>query len=618
MPLVDVIIATYQRPQALARALDSVQRQSFADWACWVAPDGPLDAVREVKDRFAADARFRYLPGRHAGRPAVPRNRALWAGEAEFVAFLDDDDVWLPDKLAAQLDVMRRRPECVMVATNAHVSRGEKMEDRFLPLYFHKRQPEVLEGGSVARENLIILSTVLVRRVALQAAAGFEESRRLIGVEDFNLWLRLAPMGSVYFDSKPYCVYSDGVYGSHRSAVAGRVRSLQQFRAYAHALSFVRWNALGASSERVRGVYAAKASVMRRKTQAAMAQEALVAMKGLARRALAAVRPSGRGPADERGRSGDTAAVRGAERVREPVRSEAGVDQRSPGASTEPDQDYGVLVFSKDRPLQLLGLLESMSEMLRPAVSVRVVYRASTLKHREAYEQMLAGPFFHGVRGIPEGEGCFKDIVLSQIDDVRCRRMFFLVDDILFKEETNLAVLDAFPPARYVPSLRMGRHIECCYAMNRPIRTPNLDPCGKSGELFTWPIVSGDGEWGYVLSMDGHVFDAAEIRTLMTGIEFQNPNQLESALQVFQSLFDNRRGVAWDRSRVFNLPMNRVQDEFRNRSGSVSSDLLLDLWTEGFRLEHPYFRGIVNTSVHQEVCVPLIRREGSETRRILL
>ena len=110
MTKVDIIIPTYNRVEILPQALESVLEQSFSNWQCWVAEDGSTDSTRKVLQQFQRFGRFHYLPGHHVGHPAVPRNRAIIQGSAPYIAFLDDDDEWLPDKLEKQVDHVMQTP----------------------------------------------------------------------------------------------------------------------------------------------------------------------------------------------------------------------------------------------------------------------------------------------------------------------------------------------------------------------------------------------------------------------------------------------------------------------------------------------------------------------------
>ena len=107
-PKVSVIMATFNRPQYLGPAIDSVLGQTMTDLELIIADDGSNDATRAVLRSLTADPRVHVLWREHCGNPAAVRNAALREARGEFVAFQDSDDVWLPQKLARQLEALER------------------------------------------------------------------------------------------------------------------------------------------------------------------------------------------------------------------------------------------------------------------------------------------------------------------------------------------------------------------------------------------------------------------------------------------------------------------------------------------------------------------------------
>ena len=117
MSPVDIIIPTYNRAAILQKTLESLQKNTHQDYRCWIAEDGETRETWEAVEPFLEDRRFRYLGGRHLGIPAVSRNRAINMGTAPYIAFLDDDDLWLPEKLARQIEIMETYPDCVLLGS---------------------------------------------------------------------------------------------------------------------------------------------------------------------------------------------------------------------------------------------------------------------------------------------------------------------------------------------------------------------------------------------------------------------------------------------------------------------------------------------------------------------
>ena len=191
---VDIIIPTYNRAAFLTETLKSVQAQTYEDWFCWIAEDGESPETRDAIRPFLTDRRFSYLPGRHIGYPAAPRNRAILQGSARFVAFLDDDDLWLPEKLEKQVEFLERNPKCVFIGTNAFRWDGICAKED-APLYHQKISFGLIPYEKLVQENVFIISSVLTRRESLIQAGPFNENLTPPVGEDYELWLRLGAMG---------------------------------------------------------------------------------------------------------------------------------------------------------------------------------------------------------------------------------------------------------------------------------------------------------------------------------------------------------------------------------------------------------------------------------------
>jgi glycosyltransferase involved in cell wall biosynthesis len=191
MPLVSVIIPTYNAGPYLLEAIESVLDQSFKDFEIIVVDDASDDDTEE-RLRPIAD-RIVYIRQNHAGS-AVARNRGILSASGRYIAFLDADDLWLRDKLEKQVALMEENPGAVVVVTGhnrlAHFTNSDgkaRAAPKFAP-----RKVEFLE---ILRQPVIHTSSVMVRRDALAEAGIFDP--RLINAQDWDLWVRLASIGEV-------------------------------------------------------------------------------------------------------------------------------------------------------------------------------------------------------------------------------------------------------------------------------------------------------------------------------------------------------------------------------------------------------------------------------------
>lgn len=119
MPTVSVIIPTYNRAGYLREAVQSVLDQSFHDFEIIIVDDGSLDATREVAKNFE-DNRIRYYYQANSGR-SIARNRGLELAEGDYIAFLDDDDLYLPNKILCQLLYLENEPEVDLVVSGSQI-----------------------------------------------------------------------------------------------------------------------------------------------------------------------------------------------------------------------------------------------------------------------------------------------------------------------------------------------------------------------------------------------------------------------------------------------------------------------------------------------------------------
>jgi teichuronic acid biosynthesis glycosyltransferase TuaG len=214
MKTVSVIIPTYNRVEALERAVRSALCQTHAVHEVLVCDDGCTDDSR-LRVGAMGDARIRWIEGPRAGRPAVPRNRGIAAATGEWVAFLDDDDTWLPQKLAVQFAAMDR------LGTEAACSNALRMapDGRELGAYFN--DPEgLLVLDELLPLNRVICSSVLVRRSLVQQAGGFPEAPELRALEDYALWLRITLGSQFAYCAEPLVGYSDASANSVRLRTA--------------------------------------------------------------------------------------------------------------------------------------------------------------------------------------------------------------------------------------------------------------------------------------------------------------------------------------------------------------------------------------------------------------
>jgi glycosyltransferase involved in cell wall biosynthesis len=190
LPAVTAIIPTYNASAYVAQAIRSALDQRDVALEVIVVDDGSTEDTRRVLGPFGE--RVRYVRQANRG-PANARNHGARLATGDWLAFLDADDEWLPGKLAAQLaaadvDAGLVYTDCNYFGDCVRVS---------------ARQSDGLRlwNGDIFEEllldNFLTLSSVMIRKSCFQRLGGFDESPELIGVEDWDLWLRYAAEGRV-------------------------------------------------------------------------------------------------------------------------------------------------------------------------------------------------------------------------------------------------------------------------------------------------------------------------------------------------------------------------------------------------------------------------------------
>ena len=193
-PRISVVIPTYQRPDECRRAVESALEQELPPLEVLVCDDGSMDRTQAELESWAQEEpRLRYLRlQRGQGGPAAARNLGIEMAHGEWIAFLDDDDRWLPRKLRIQGEVIASGAYDVVASDAERTSGGP---------YLGLDQPAEPDRTEFLRHNPIITSTAVARRSSLLSAGGFTRSAMgmaITGVEDYATWLGLAYRGGRY------------------------------------------------------------------------------------------------------------------------------------------------------------------------------------------------------------------------------------------------------------------------------------------------------------------------------------------------------------------------------------------------------------------------------------
>lgn len=268
------------------------------------------------------------------------------------------------------------------------------------------------------------------------------------------------------------------------------------------------------------------------------------------------------------------------------------------------------IVFSMDRALQLHGLLGSYQDLVADPVKLVIIYRASSEAHDAAYQEVFR-EYAELIEVKPQDRrDDFKALVIDALSARDTEHLFFLVDDNMFVEPVELISFVGQASTYCVPSLRMGSNLSWSYTLQRQQAIPPLVAIESASDqpLLAWQWKAGELDWNYPLSVDGHIFRRKEILALTKTLDFDSPNRFEEQLQKFHAAFGWRLGVCYAKSRLINVPYNRVQTDIDNLHGSVHQEDMLRMWNEGYRIDRKSYYGLVNESAHQELPLRLTRQ----------
>ena len=194
MPVVSVIIPTYNRGWAIRDAVDSVLDQDFSNYELIVIDDGSTDNTIPILDTYRD--RIVVLYQENKGVSAA-RNRGIAAASGQFIAFLDSDDIWLQKKLARQIDFFKSNPDALICQTGEiWIRNGVRVN----PKHHHKKLSGRIFEPSLSL-CLVTPSAVMMKRGLFETVGLFDEE--LPVCEDYDLWLRISRWCPIYLVDIP-------------------------------------------------------------------------------------------------------------------------------------------------------------------------------------------------------------------------------------------------------------------------------------------------------------------------------------------------------------------------------------------------------------------------------
>ncbi|ODS34733.1 MAG: glycosyltransferase family 2 [Candidatus Scalindua rubra] len=182
MPTVSVIIHTYNNEKFIVETVESVLKQTYNDYEIIVVDDGSEDGTRDALLPYMHKIRYHY---KENGGIASAKNAGISLSKAEFIAFLDHDDLWIPNKLKIQMEYFNKSPQVGLVYAKYTSFRNNKKL---------RTKPEKGYSGwifaKLISKSFIQTSTVMVKRDCLNVVGPFDESFAL--ADEYDMFLRIA------------------------------------------------------------------------------------------------------------------------------------------------------------------------------------------------------------------------------------------------------------------------------------------------------------------------------------------------------------------------------------------------------------------------------------------
>ena len=221
-PTVSVVMPTYNHAAFIGEAIQSVLAQTYGDFELIVVDNYSEDDTESIVRGFN-DPRIEYLKFSNNGVIAASRNAALKQARGEFIAFLDSDDTWTPDKIEIQLKHLEANPNVALVCGSLVTRRNDEPFDTAA-----RSSTAGLAGFSynwLLDRSFIFCSSVMVRREVIDDVGLFDEDPEMVSSEDWDLWLRIARRHRLVLLARQLGSYR--VHGSNVSGGGRKIRPIE-------------------------------------------------------------------------------------------------------------------------------------------------------------------------------------------------------------------------------------------------------------------------------------------------------------------------------------------------------------------------------------------------------
>lgn len=218
---ISVIIPTFNRANTLVKAIESVLAQTIAVNEIIVCDDGSTDDSKQRVLALNCPNVFWVDCGRN-GRPAIPRNIGIQKASSPWIAFLDSDDEWEPEKLEIQLKLAEKNNGSAICTNGLVVGNSTAVK-----IYHEIMNEEVFSFSKLLTQNMVICSSVLVKKELIVKAGLFNTSVMFTAIEDYDLWLKISLFEPFLYSPKPLVKYKDDATQSIRQKNSNGIEQMK-------------------------------------------------------------------------------------------------------------------------------------------------------------------------------------------------------------------------------------------------------------------------------------------------------------------------------------------------------------------------------------------------------
>ena len=198
--MVSIVMPAYNAAGTIRASIESVLAQTVSDWELIVIDDGSKDDTAAILAQLAAeDSRIRFLQNETNSGASFTRNRAVALAEGEWIAFLDSDDMWHPQKLEKQLALAAEHPDMVICYTASSF-----INDEGKPYGYVMQAERQTTYKTLLRKNLLSCSSVMIRSSVMKGVKMPNDRMH----EDYYVWLTVVrSCGIAYGINEPLLIY---------------------------------------------------------------------------------------------------------------------------------------------------------------------------------------------------------------------------------------------------------------------------------------------------------------------------------------------------------------------------------------------------------------------------